>query len=1503
MSTVPLIASASDIPRALRHADRHVGSRAYVARKLSAMGQAHQIPASWGLTAAGPSAAVREKAADKGQALPDGSYPIRNKADLHRAIRAFGRAKDKAAAKRHIIKRARALGAASELPGDWGVTAAVVAAGWDNRLHPRGRDGRFIEKFGILDLFDGIDFDKPSARGEAVGLRNENGKDIITVRVTKVQPGSSRKVGEEVDLEPNRVASAPDAKATVRPDKVAKGDIIRAKNTGQEKPVESVDDDGVTVITDDGEIFGPGEYDMARRRARPDEAGDDSDVVPGPPPAKPDTAPSAKFGEGDVVRVPDGSTITVSSVDDENGTVTGARADGHSVTVPAEGLEMARRKRRETDTDKIEPSKMKTDGPAVITSPKVNQGPPDPKSPDYVDAEMLDAQLRQSLAELGIDPDAPAGDAPEGEVNVEEGEDGEYLYNGVPYIPNGDGTWEDYDGNPATPEINESLNDAEANSPNQPDGDEDSYDLGDDSEYEAYADDMKAADNPDELIEAYLKGNDLEDDVQAITHDGGYEREELISQLVDNQDLSRDNAEAAINDWLERNGDAYGAPPADDHGISDDLGDEPAPLTPEEDAFEAPDATPEDAEYIDYEAKVLYAARSAGATDEQISNMFEGDLEAAFMDEMQAGEDPEVVGKALAADLADMDAENAPEAELSPAERLGITQEQYDSYSPWERSLVAKNNLGVGKSRSDEDAAKLLDDETLQALVDFQFTPEADKAVFQAELDSRGGGGTPGDGNSSALQKYEDLANSGSRADALAALSEDELRELASDTSIPNSSRAKFDRELERRDAASAADDAQAWLDGYAGRDLTEIAGNLEEAAADSKGNSERRKALTEWVEGYLDDEESAAADPEGWEALRQTANKELGLQYEAGDSTEPAPDASNSSGTLGKVDQAVKDGDTPLLLAAEKKLLKDGVPQEQVDAYMRLRQDIKKSPAGDYRDRLQVRADKVRNAIESGDAEYRDNPDAGLPDAGGTPEAPSPSTPSADSADAKAIRLSLTNSSTGKGIELDPARVDAVFANPDHGAGHKDLAKMMTELKLGGKQRKRLRELLDRHYGVDPASSDSAAVQAQEVADGLSPDNPLKAKLAEKAAAALPEGAPDTPGSNDRDAAIGKLPPTGQVYVDSKGGGGEVYIYPNGAVKYNAGGGVFKNLGKADADRIKDDWYAASKDAELESGGEVGDAFNTGPITPINDNTYEINGIDFKYQGDGVWTDGDGTPGVRPDIVARLQERYDADHNLPAAEAATEAPTAPSAPESPAPAPQAAESPSVGADDTFPAPQPGAKMYQHPMGARIYVNPDGSMEAYGKDGKKKSTSATPEKLAAGHGQWKEVPFAGQESVGSQAPTKPDFEGAYAGVLDGKSQADGLRDLVAARKARIAEIDKELDGFMKGVTLGPLAQKNRDALYDERSKLEKEASALDRKRRVIAPTQAEVLQDLNDYDPSDEEPPNIDLSTAISAFSAELSKDGPDAPTYLAKINGVEVSLSNAQVKALLGKA
>lgn len=61
----------------------------------------------------------RAKMTEAGEALPDGSYPIKDEEDLKNAIQAYGRAKDKAAAKAHIMKRAKDLGMEEMIPENW----------------------------------------------------------------------------------------------------------------------------------------------------------------------------------------------------------------------------------------------------------------------------------------------------------------------------------------------------------------------------------------------------------------------------------------------------------------------------------------------------------------------------------------------------------------------------------------------------------------------------------------------------------------------------------------------------------------------------------------------------------------------------------------------------------------------------------------------------------------------------------------------------------------------------------------------------------------------------------------------------------------------------------------------------------------------------------------------------------------------------------------------------------------------------------------------------------------------------------------------------------------------------------------------------------------------------------------------------------------------------------------------------------------------------------------
>jgi len=61
----------------------------------------------------------RAELADKGHAMPDGSYPIASASDLSNAVQAIGRAKDRSAVMAHIKRRAAALGRTDLLPDSW----------------------------------------------------------------------------------------------------------------------------------------------------------------------------------------------------------------------------------------------------------------------------------------------------------------------------------------------------------------------------------------------------------------------------------------------------------------------------------------------------------------------------------------------------------------------------------------------------------------------------------------------------------------------------------------------------------------------------------------------------------------------------------------------------------------------------------------------------------------------------------------------------------------------------------------------------------------------------------------------------------------------------------------------------------------------------------------------------------------------------------------------------------------------------------------------------------------------------------------------------------------------------------------------------------------------------------------------------------------------------------------------------------------------------------------
>lgn len=92
--------------------------------------------AASGIEYAAPTAEKRNRAEKSGAAMPGGRYPIENEADLAKAIRAVGRAggsdgdeADRREVRRHVMKRARALGKADMIPDTWNSDGSLKTGG------------------------------------------------------------------------------------------------------------------------------------------------------------------------------------------------------------------------------------------------------------------------------------------------------------------------------------------------------------------------------------------------------------------------------------------------------------------------------------------------------------------------------------------------------------------------------------------------------------------------------------------------------------------------------------------------------------------------------------------------------------------------------------------------------------------------------------------------------------------------------------------------------------------------------------------------------------------------------------------------------------------------------------------------------------------------------------------------------------------------------------------------------------------------------------------------------------------------------------------------------------------------------------------------------------------------------------------------------------------------------------------------------------------------------
>lgn len=151
-----------------------------------------------------------------------GGYPVAHNeqqgvADLKKAIKAYGRAKEseRAATRRHIIAQARRLHHPELIPKDWAKTASgALTAAPLNKLrrafqewqHPRGKDGQFIEKGGIVN----VDTSTGVRRGKITDL-TEKGPEV------QFQDGKKEKTLIPLDEVSDKITAAPESHARLGP--------------------------------------------------------------------------------------------------------------------------------------------------------------------------------------------------------------------------------------------------------------------------------------------------------------------------------------------------------------------------------------------------------------------------------------------------------------------------------------------------------------------------------------------------------------------------------------------------------------------------------------------------------------------------------------------------------------------------------------------------------------------------------------------------------------------------------------------------------------------------------------------------------------------------------------------------------------------------------------------------------------------------------------------------------------------------------------------------------------------------------------------------------------------------------------------------------------------------------------------------------------------------------------------------------------------------------------
>ncbi len=152
---------------------------------------------------AGEAYSVRQRRVmvGRGQAMADGSYPVKSRADLRRAIRAVGRGgADHDAIRCHIVQRATALGLTAMVPDNWNKDGSMkentIRLGEIREYYPNGPEG----SAGIcIDAY--------------------NGPVSLTMRACGLDPAELRAVAQAA------MAAAVDALGAMDPDMDADTDV------------------------------------------------------------------------------------------------------------------------------------------------------------------------------------------------------------------------------------------------------------------------------------------------------------------------------------------------------------------------------------------------------------------------------------------------------------------------------------------------------------------------------------------------------------------------------------------------------------------------------------------------------------------------------------------------------------------------------------------------------------------------------------------------------------------------------------------------------------------------------------------------------------------------------------------------------------------------------------------------------------------------------------------------------------------------------------------------------------------------------------------------------------------------------------------------------------------------------------------------------------------------------------------------------------------------------